>query len=128
MEATDLQIKGLDSRMKELEEKIDALTHAMGEVKDELKKVSRGLYGDEDNATLGLIARQIKDEERLRELETKVLALEKNFKEGLIKKKTTNEFVDKLKKWAIILGVVFLIAKEFIGLDSLGNLIQLFLK
>lgn len=139
MEATEQQINNLDTRMKELEHKIDTLTNVMGEINDELKKIARGLYGDEANATIGLIARQLKDEERLKDLELKVEILQEqyeekiqkiqtNFKESDIKKKTTNELLDKIKKWAVIIGVIFLIAKEFIGLDSLGKLLQLFTK
>lgn len=123
------QTPNLDARMKDLEGKIDTLTEVMVQMNEELKKIARGLYGDEANNTEGLIARQLKDEEKIKSLENRVKDLEQLFKDSLLKKRENNQLLDKVKKWAIITGIVILGAKETVGFDAIAKfIVSFFLK
>jgi hypothetical protein len=103
---------------------------------EELKRLNRGIYGDKDNQTDGLIDRQRIDERRLMDLEDRVKNIEKNFSDKVsniegnikqedIKKTTTQELLKKLKEWGIVILIGFLILKDIIGVDSL---LEVFLK
>lgn len=52
-----------------LEQNVQHLVRAVDLITKDVQTIKRGLYGDEENGTKGLIARQQKDEERLDKIE-----------------------------------------------------------
>lgn len=52
-----------------LTQKLDLVLEKLSKQEKDIARINRGLYGDPDNETPGLIARQKMDEDRLQKLE-----------------------------------------------------------
>ncbi len=102
----------------------------MGAMNEELKRLNRGLYGDKDNQTKGLIERQQDDEKRLLDLEKRVADIEKTFVKDIseikdinkisdVKKNTVREVLVVIKEWGFVILVIMLILKDTLKVDSL---------
>lgn len=134
--STEEQINKLEERIEKIEERMSDQYDILSSMNEELKRINRGIYGDKDNQTDGLIDRQRIDEKRLLELEDRVKNIEKNINEKVagiegnikqedIKKTTTQELLKKIKEWGVVIIIGFLILKDIIGVDSL---LEVFLK
>lgn len=117
------QISNLEERMQVLEKKVDNTLDVLGEMNEELKKLNRGIYGDKDNKTPGLIERQEADEKKLEDLEKRVFGIEENNKKGNIKKDIVDSFAQKSIKIFGIIMMIYLLLKDVVGVDTLIELI-----
>lgn len=50
-------------------QKLDTILSHLKKQGEDIDRINRGLYGDPDNKTPGLIERQLQDEQRLKKLE-----------------------------------------------------------
>jgi len=127
---TEEQINKLEGRIENIEEKMGSQLELMGAMNEELKRLNRGLYGDKDNQTKGLIERQQDDEKRLLDLEKRVADIEKTFVKDIseikdinktsdIKKNTVREVLVVIKEWGFVILVIMLILKDTLKVDSL---------
>lgn len=57
--------------LESIEAQNNQIISSLGEMKDKVDKIDRGMYGDEDNQQPGLIQRQALDEKRLKKIEGK---------------------------------------------------------
>lgn len=118
-----LKIDKLEKRMEILEGKVDNTLEVLGEMNEELKKLNRGIYGDKDNKTAGLIERQEADERQLRNLEDRVSDIEKVKTVEKVKKDTVGSILEKALKVFGVIMMIYLVLKNVIGLDTLVDLI-----
>lgn len=127
---TEEQINKLEDRIESIEGKMGSQLELMGAMNEELKRLNRGLYGDKDNQTKGLIERQQDDEKRLLGLEIRVAEIEKAFVKDIsdikdinkiadVKKNTVKEVLVVIKEWGIVILIALLILKDTLKIDSL---------
>lgn len=127
---TEEQINKLENRVKNIEETLSDQLDIMSSMNEELKKLNRGIYGDKENQTLGLIDRQHEDEKRLENLELRVNQIEKSLTKEVtdikdvsktenIKSLTRSEILKNLKEYGIVVLIAILILKDVIGFQSL---------
>lgn len=134
MELTD-RMKNLEDRIESIEKQFGSQIEIMSSINEEMKRISRGLYGDKDNQTKGLIDRQREDEERLANLEARIADIEKTWNGEIstlkekqatevLKKDTLMDLVKKVKDWAITILIITLVLKNVVSIDFLLELIK----
>lgn len=133
---TEEQINKLENRIKDIETSLEKQLDIMASMNEELKKITRGIYGDKENQTKGLIERQLDDEKKLLELEKRVGDLESKVikeyteikddtKVEKIRKNTIIEVLKKIKEYGVAILILMLVIKDIAGID---NLLQLLFK
>ncbi len=129
------RLASLDSRIEEIEKQFGSQIEIMSSINEEMKRISRGLYGDKDNQTKGLIERQREDEGRLADLERRIAEIEKGINNEIIniknknsaeelKKNTLMDFLKKIKEWGITILIIILVFKNVVGLDFLLEFVK----
>jgi hypothetical protein len=110
----EIKVDGLYDKLEEFENSQKKFnTHLEGEI----HKISRGLYGDEQNQNKGLIDRLIEVEKRVSELED-----DSDTKE--IKENTVSKVFAVTWKITASIIMIWLTFKQVVGVDSLLNLIK----
>lgn len=124
----------LEERVGKLEQdlniKLSDISKFMSSLDEELKRMNRGIYGDKDNQTKGLMDRQLEDEKRFSNLEKRVDAVYNrlldevgniNLKSNIdgVKKETTQDLLKKLRDWGVTILIGFLILKDVVGIETL---------
>lgn len=116
------QIANLELRINDIETNLDT---KLDNINLELHRIGRGIYGDKDNKTTGLIERQELDEKRLKDLEKRVIDIEEKLKVDVIKKDTVGIITSKAIKIFGVIMMAYLVLKNVVGVDTL---IEIFLK
>lgn len=112
--ALKIKVDGLYDKLEEFENSQMEFNHNLDE---QIQKISRGLYGDEQNQNKGLI-------ERLNELEKRVNYLENDSETKEIKENTVSKVFAITWKVTASIIMVWLTLKQVIGVDTLLNLIK----
>jgi len=112
--ALEIKVDGLYDKLEEFE---NSQKKFNTQLEGEIHKISRGLYGDEENQNKGLI-------DRLIELEKRVSELEDDSDTQEIKENTVSKVFATTWKVTATIIMIWLTFKQVIGVDSLLNLIK----
>lgn len=116
----DLKIAALEIKVDGLYNKLEEFENSQKEfnttLQSDVHKISRGLYGDEENQNKGLIDRIVEIETRLKELE-KAKSVE-NIKGDTLSR--VYNIIWKVSASAIMIWLTF---KQVIGIDFLLSLV-----
>lgn len=118
MQSTDIMIKTLESRMDDIEGKVDSTLDVLSKMNEKLKKLDHielGLFGDMQIGHLGVIKKQVFLEDKILDLQKKIEALEKISEVKIIEGKTQRN----------LKGYWFGIAKQVI--QTLINVLMFYL-